>query len=134
MLRKLFLILALAFSMTAQARHGATTLLDPPPLAIPQGVTTVDVEKSIITCGLKRSWTVESKKPGAIVLQYAAREFWVKVTVKYDAKFVNISYLDSANLEYSGFNGQAVIHPNYNRWVNNLAHDLEGDMVLRSAK
>jgi hypothetical protein len=134
-LRKLLLVVALAFfSMTAEARHGATTLLDPPPLAIPAGVTAVDVEKSILTSGIKRNWTVVDKKPGAIVLQYAAREFWVKVTVKYDAHAVSIGYLDSSNLEYSNSGGAAMIHPNYNRWVNNLAHDIDGDMAVRMAK
>jgi hypothetical protein len=134
MWKRLLLIVALAFSMTAQARHAATTLLDPPPLAIPAGDTALDVEKSILTCGIKRNWTVVDKQPGAIVLQYAAREFWVKVTVKYDSHAVSISYLDSSNLEYSKDNGVAMIHPNYNRWVNNLAHDIDGDLATRTAK
>lgn len=135
MLGRLLLVVALAFfSMTAEARHAAKTLMDPPPLVVPDGVTLVDVEKAILTSSVKHDWTAVDNKPGAIVLQYAAREFSVKVTVKYDVHTVIITYLDSSNLEYSKEDGVAVIHPNYNRWIYTLAHDIEGDLVVRSAK
>ncbi|MDB5975568.1 MAG: hypothetical protein JWR07_2328 [Nevskia sp.] len=134
MLKKLFLIVALVFSMTAQARQSATTLMDPPPLPIPQGVSAVDVEKAIITSGVTRNWKVIEKKPGSILLEYAPREFSVKVKVSYDAHSVNIVYADSTDMEYGQEKGVAVIHPNYNRWVNNLAHDIEAQMSVATAK
>ena len=134
MLKRLFLIAALTFSMAAQARHGATTLLDPPPLSIPTGATAADVEKAIVSSGVQRHWHVLDKNPGSILLEYAPREFSVKVKVTYDTKVVNIAYADSSNMEYSQENGVPVIHPNYNRWVNNLAHDIEEQMTLASAK
>lgn len=134
MQRKLLLVAALAFSMSAQARHGAVTLVDPPPLPVPQGTADANVEKAIISSGVHRNWKVVERKPGAVVLEYAPRDFSVRVTVTHDAKSVHITYADSNNLEYGQEDGHAVIHPNYNRWVNNLAHDIEGELTLGTVK
>lgn len=134
MLRKLILVAALAVSMTAQARHGATSLKDPPPLPVPQGEKPEVVEKAILSSGVRRNWMVVDKKPGLVVLQYAPREFSVTVNVSYDSQAVKIAYKDSANMEYGQEDGHPVIHPNYNRWVNNLAHDIAGELTLGSVK
>jgi hypothetical protein len=61
MLKRVFLTALLAVSMTAQARHGAVALMDPPPLAVPQGVSGTNIERTIVDCGIGRNWTVESK-------------------------------------------------------------------------
>ncbi|HZR36150.1 MAG TPA: hypothetical protein VFA75_12290 [Nevskia sp.] len=134
MFKKLILILALSFSMAAQARHAAVPLQDPPPLPVPAGATAVDVEKAIVVSGAQRSWRVVDKKPGVVVLEYAPRQFSVTVTVSYDAHSVKIAYKDSQDMEYGQENGQPVIHPNYNRWTNNLAHDIESQMSILSVK
>jgi hypothetical protein len=135
MLKKLLLIVMLAaVSMSAEARRGPTALMDPPALTVPQGATQVDVEKAIITAGISRDWRVLDKKPGLITLQYAPREFSVNVTVSYDAQHISIAYSDSTNLEYGQEDGHPVIHPNYNRWVNNLAHDIESLLAVAAIK
>jgi hypothetical protein len=134
MLKRIVLAALLAVSMTAQARHGAVPMVEPQPVAIPQGASSADVEKAIIDCGVNRGWTVEDKKPGAVTLKYAPRDFWLTVAVSYDARSVKIAYKDSFNLEYGSEDGKPVIHPNYNRWTNNLAHDLAGKLALASVK
>ena len=126
MLKRVFLAALLAVSMTAQARHGAVPLVDPAPVAVPQGTSLSDVEKDIMECAIGRDWALEEKKPGAISFKYAPRDFWVTINVSYDAHNVKIAYKDSFNLEYDSQGGTTEIHPNYNRWVNNLAHDIAG--------
>jgi hypothetical protein len=126
MLRKiLFVLLALTISMTAQARHGAAWLKDPPTIEVPKNTTLANVETAIVNSAAMRGWRVIEKKPGLILLQYAPRDFSATVSVTYSAEKVNIAYKDSSNLEYGQRDGQPVIHPNYNRWVNNLYHDID---------
>ncbi|MDR3419148.1 MAG: hypothetical protein P4L83_23475 [Nevskia sp.] len=101
---------------------------------MPQGEKPEVVEKAILSSGVRRNWMVVDKKPGLVVLQYAPREFSVTVNVSYDSQAVKIAYKDSANMEYGQEDGHPVIHPNYNRWVNNLAHDIAGELTLGSVK
>ncbi|MBL6751632.1 MAG: hypothetical protein ISP90_13985 [Nevskia sp.] len=134
MLKKLLLAAIVLASASAEARHRAVPLKDPPPLTVPLGVAEADVARAIIFAGATRQWKVTDRKPGDIVLEYAPREFSVTVDVKYDAHTVNISYVGSKNMEYEQENGMAVIHPNYNRWVNNLAHDIDSQLTISSVK
>lgn len=134
MLKKLLLATVLLVSMSAEARHRPVPLKDPPPLTVPQGVAEADIARAIIFAGATRNWKVTDRKPGDIVLEYAPREFSITVEVKYDTHTVNIGYAGSSNMEYAQENGSAVIHPNYNRWVNNLAHDIESQLTISSVK
>jgi hypothetical protein len=92
------------------------------------------VEKAIVGSGLRRGWQVVDRQPGAVTLRYSPRGFSVTVKVTYDNKTINIKYTDSYDMEYEVENGTPLIHPNYNRWVNNLAHDIESEMTLSSIK
>ncbi len=130
MLRKVLLAAALTVSMSAQARHLPVPLVDPAPLTVPAVAKAVDVEKAILVSGAQRGWKAVDNKPGLVVLEYAPREFSVTVAVAYDTHSVKITYKDSSNMEYGKEGGQTVIHPNYNRWTNNLAHDIEAQLSV----
>jgi len=134
MMRKILLAATLAVSMTAQARHGSVPLVDPAPVTVPAGAKPADVEKAIFVCGAQRGWKVVDHKPGLVVLEYAPRQFSVTVSVSYDAHAAKIVYKDSSNMEYGHEGSEAVIHPNYNRWTNNLAHDLENQFATLTLK
>lgn len=137
MIRKLLLVVLSFFAiiaMPAEARRGPAPLKDPPALTLPAGVSGKDVEKVIVSVAVQREWQVIDRQPGLVVLRYAPRDFSVDVTVRYDAKNLTIAYKDSTNLEYGQENGMPVIHPNYNRWVNNLAHDFESQLAVAAVK
>lgn len=71
----------------------------------------------------RRRYRVTARNPGSIEAFYAARNVRADLTVTYTATTYSITYRDSQNMNYE--NGR--IHPNYNRWVNNLDHDLQAD-------
>jgi hypothetical protein len=52
------------------------------------------------------------------------------VQVTYSAKSYSIKYVDSTNLHYSQEGGKTLIHPNYNKWMNNLRQAI--DIALSS--
>ena len=134
MLKKILMLAALLISTSVIARAPPVPLVDPPVVAVPEATAAAVVEKAIIGSGVRRGWTVIERQPGAVTLRYSPRGFSVTVKVSYDAKGVNVRYADSYDMEYGNQGGHAVIHPNYNRWVNNLAHDIEGEMMLSAIK
>ena len=74
------------------------------------------------------------RQPGVVTLRYAVRGFSVTVKARYDSNNVTIKYSDSTELGYGTEDGVAVIHPNYNRWVNNLAHDIAAELSISSIR
>ncbi len=134
MLKKLFLLIAIVISFDAYARAGSVPLVDPAPVIVPAATTSATVEKAIIGSGLRRKWTVVERQAGVVTLRYAARGFSVTVKVLYSERNVIIKYVDSVELGYEMDYGAPVIHPNYNRWVNNLAHDISLELSLSAIK
>ena len=128
MLRKLLLLVLVAVSI-ALAGCGTDPLIDPPPMAIPAGRTAADVEQTVTAVASENGWFVVERKPGRLVLRYSPRDFWVNVEVHYDEQQIVIRYLDSSNLKYHMEGDHPNIHPNYNRWVNNLAHDIQNRLA-----
>lgn len=123
MLRKLLLACALLFTAAAQATQPAVPMIDPPVVAVPQGLPVQEVQRAIIACALKEGWTVVQHPAGLVVLRYE-HDYVLDVAVGYDAQAVNIAYRDSSKLSYGQAGGKAMIHPSYNRWVSTLAHDI----------
>lgn len=134
MLKKLLLLIAIVISFDAYARAGSVPLVDPPTMAVPAATAEATIEKAIISSGVRRNWLVTDRQPGVVTLSYAKRGFSVTVKVMYDNSNITIKYADSVNLEYAMNGNTPVIHPNYNRWVNNLAHDIAAELSVTSIK
>jgi len=153
MLNKALLFVALMFVFNVYAASRPVPLIDPAPIAIPAGASAATIEKTIIEAGLRHGWEMVDRKPGIVSLRYAARGFWVTISVMYDDRNVTIKYAGSDNLQYGmestlpvskdipsthplykrmaqdqvqegDKGGIPVIHPNYNRWVNTLSRDM----------
>lgn len=124
MLKLFAVFFALLASGAANARHDPVPLVDPPSLTVPQGLSADTVRVAVFTSALRRHWQILDKTPGDVVFRYAPRDFWVTVSIHYDEHEVRIAYKDSANLEYETLPDGPYIHPNYNRWVNNLYQDI----------
>jgi hypothetical protein len=126
-MRKFMLAAAMAAACAVVAAREAP-LQDPGKveLAVPSGQTAspAKVRQALVLAGTARGWTVVGDQPGRLKLNFdKASKHRVTVEVSYDARSFDIRYVDSHNLNYAQKDGQPMIHPNYNRWVNNLAHD-----------
>lgn len=70
-------------------------------------------------------WKVESEKPGLTVASLRKEILFAKINVKYTTTEINISYVDSENLNYRKISGKGeTIHSRYINWVTNLADKL----------
>jgi hypothetical protein len=70
--------------------------------------------------GAGRGWQMEDVRPGLIRGTLHLRGHVAVVDIPFDTQRFSIRYADSRNLNYDG----AVIHSNYNSWVQNLANDI----------
>ncbi len=86
-----------------------------------------------VTAGIKRAgnglgWRMAEKKPGLIEGTLFLRTHMAKVDITYNTKTYSIHYKDSTNLDHqkssASYDGQEVIHSNYNGWIQNLSNAI----------
>lgn len=88
------------------------------------------IKAAIIHAGKSRGWTVVESEPGRVNLRYAPRTHEVVVAVRYDDNGFKIEYVSSVDMDYELKRGTAEIHGNYNRWIRNLAQDIQASPVF----
>jgi hypothetical protein len=126
---KALLLLPVALLLMA-----ATPLVDPAPIPVPAGLDAKAVATSIRLGGAQRGWLVTRQDPGAMELTLNIRTHVAKLGVKYDTQSIQLTYLDSTNLDYEEKKGDRYIHRNYPKWVNNLVNDITMQLALAQSK
>lgn len=95
------------------------------------GMAEDDVEKAILAACNERGWRIDAAQDGQIEASIHVRnKHHVSVRIPYSAQSVRIEYKESVNMLYDGTKN--VIHRGYNRWVNNLLHDIQTKLTAVS--
>lgn len=121
-------VLALALHSGAAVARSAE-LYDAPRVVFTSAYvpTEAQVRERIILAGQSLGWVVTRDTPGMLELKYDKQgKHQVAIAVRYDHTGYKIDYLNSYNLNYAELGGGRQIHPNYNRWINNLMHRISG--------
>jgi hypothetical protein len=124
-LRPLLLFPVLALLMAA-----GPELVDPPPIAVPAGLTDAAIEKCIVDGVTRRGWIVNQRKPGYMQATLNVRSHMAQVGISYDQKAIQIRYEDSSNLDYEVSGGVRHIHRNYAKWINNMTRDIAAQLQV----
>lgn len=77
-----------------------------------------------------RNWRMKTESVGVIDGRYISRGHMAHIRINYTANGYRINYVDSENLNAD--NGK--IHRNYNRWINNLDHDIQLRLAINATK
>jgi len=93
------------------------------------GHTADQVKTAILKAGQKRDWIMTETGPGMIKGHLQSRDHSVQVSIPYTATSYSINYENSLNLKAA----DGKIHKNYNRWVNNLDHDIQLNLSAGAA-
>ncbi|EAM7299174.1 hypothetical protein T029_19210 [Salmonella enterica subsp. enterica serovar Give] len=93
------------------------------------GHTAKQVKTAILKAGQKRDWIMTEDGPGMIKGRLQARDHSAQVIILYSATSYSINYENSLNLKAA----DGKIHKNYNRWVNNLDHDIQLNLSAGAA-
>lgn len=83
-----------------------------------------EIGDAIRRAGASLGWQMQAVKPGLIAGTLNLRNHTAKVDVAYNTKTYDITYKDSANLDYDG----ATIHKNYNSWIQNLDRQIRANL------
>lgn len=96
------------------------------------GITENDVKNVIAEACGERGWKIDASEEGLIEASILVRnKHRAVIRIPYSSKNIRIEYKDSSNLLYEDKEGP-VIHRNYNRWVNNLLHDITNKLTAIS--
>ncbi len=131
--RNIAVLLSLLFVSGAAIARNAE-LVNPAPVAVPAGITQEQAVKDIKRALAGRGWVVALEQPGHIESMLNLREHVARIDIKYDARDVVVTYLDSRNLDYKMKNGKASIHRNYLSWIDNITRDIATNMQLSVAE
>lgn len=83
------------------------------------------IRKAITQAAASRDFTAAVEPGNKVRLTYSKRDHVLVVEVGFTAKTYTIKYVDSTNLGYGMEGGKPVIHPNVNRWLNNLRQGID---------
>jgi len=134
MFRSRFLLVLLLPLLLLTMAFRQSPLVDPAPVAVPAGLTDVQVSKAVKAALLGRGWTVAGEQPGSVNASLSRDEWVAKIRVDYTTQQVQIRYVDSTNLKYEvKRDGTRLIHTNYMNWMKFLHDDIGRDLELLSA-
>ncbi|MGH9783383.1 MAG: hypothetical protein ACRD88_04290 [Terriglobia bacterium] len=85
-----------------------------------------DVGKAIQRGGAALGWQMRESKPGHILGTFSIRTHVAVVDINYNTNSFSIAYRDAINVPYDGQN----IHPEYNRWVQDLERRIRIELSL----
>jgi hypothetical protein len=134
LLKTAFLICLTMLSMNAYAARSAVPLVNYDNIAIVTSsnkAPQLDQVKQAMRVGAAvKGWTIEEAADGSLTASIVVRDkHKVSVKIDYDASKYSIHYKDSAVMKYEVNNGQAVVHPFYNVWVENLKNDINIELL-----
>lgn len=72
-----------------------------------------------------RRWVLLSEQPGVINARYSrGAKHQATIRIRYDKSKVDVTLVDSQNLQQGSGEGGAVIHKTYDNWIRNLENDI----------
>jgi hypothetical protein len=126
-------LLALA-ALTAQARSTVPVVNHQDVLAVRSTGLPASADRiraAFLAAGAARGWQIAVVEPGKLLGTLNVRgKHTVSADITYaDGKF-SVRYRDSINMNYTpGGDGNGLIHPSYNKWVDFLMQDVRVELA-----
>jgi hypothetical protein len=133
-LKSVLFALALIVSGSAIARPPVpmTDVVDQPiATASGKSLTAEETQAAIRSAAESRKWVVTPISDGKIAasLSWNSNKHTIVVTITPTAERYSIAYKDSVNMHYGVRDGQPVIHPYYNRFVDELRDAIRVELM-----
>jgi hypothetical protein len=90
-------------------------------------LTLEQVKKALTLAGAEHAWTFEAggDKNSLVGTLVVRNKHTAVVDIKIGASTVSVTYKNSANLNFKEENGQKLIHPGYNKWIQNFVSNIQ---------
>lgn len=127
------LIVATLLSLNASARE-TVAIVNHQDVAITTSsgkpVLAAQVKQAILAAASARNWSATNQGDGKIVATLNVRnKHTVTVDITYAADRYSLNYKDSTNMKYGDHDGMPVIHPYYNKWVQELQRAIRTELL-----
>ena len=88
------------------------------------------VKQAIQTAAGAKGWSIAFQADGKMLATLNVRnKHTVVVEIAYATDKYSLQYKDSANMKFGEFNGAKVIHPYYNKWVQELRDSIRNELL-----
>ncbi|MEM7057561.1 MAG: hypothetical protein AAF557_08225 [Pseudomonadota bacterium] len=114
------------------AIYNANNVTFAQPATSTQSLSLSQYKNAIIRAGTRRNWQFEELSPGHLLGKVNVRnKHFATVDVTFDTEAFSINYKSSQNLNYNA--DTKSIHPNYNKWIQNLQNDIQQEVTRAKA-
>lgn len=128
-MHKFIKIALIGIALSLVAACGSTApIMNVDNTAVMGDLSKEQVRKTIITAAANRGWVISDTNDNELQATLNLRTHQAVVRIPYSEKAYSIVFVSAKNLDEK--NGK--IHPNYNRWVNNLNADIRRFMQIES--
>jgi hypothetical protein len=129
-----YLLLALAFAAGPASARYPLPIVNHPDVAVVTSSGTAPsgerVKQAILAGAAAKGWTIAQQADGKIQATLVVRnKHTVVVLISYTPQKYSLTYKDSINMNYGERNGEPVIHPFYNTWVQDLKDAIRTDLL-----
>jgi hypothetical protein len=90
------------------------------------------IKKAIRAGGLTRNWEIVPAANGKILqgtYTWNNNKHTIMVNIEPTTTEYSVRYANSINMKYEAINGQPVIHPHYNKFVNELIQSIRIELL-----
>ncbi len=128
-----FLIAALLTATPAIARH-SVPIVNYNNVAVAtsrdQALAADQVKQAILAAATTKGWSIAYQPDGKLLATLNVRnKHTIVVEIAYTANSYSLTYKDSTNMNYAVVDSERVIHPNYNKWVQDLSAAIRGELL-----
>jgi hypothetical protein len=90
-----------------------------------------DINKALNIAAVQKNWKLSDVSPGQAMATLVVRgQHTIVVSITYTEKAYSLKYKDSNNMKYNAdINGNATIHPSYNKWVDNFIKAINQELL-----
>jgi hypothetical protein len=127
------LVFAAVFSLNAAARAPVAIVnYDNIPIATSSGkvLQPEQIKSAIQLAGGAKNWAIASQADGKLLGTLHVRgKHTIVVEIAYTADKYSLQYRDSTNMKFGEQDGNKVIHPFYNKWVQDLRDTIRLELL-----
>lgn len=132
-LKSAFFILGAVLSLNAAGRTSVPIVnYDNVAIATSSGkpLQAVQVGQAIQAAAGAKNWTIATQSDGNLLATLVVRnKHTIVVEIAYAADKYSLKYKSSVDMNYAARDGQPVIHPFYNRWVQELKDSIDAALI-----
>lgn len=89
------------------------------------------VKQAILAAAGTKNWTIAHQSDGKLLatLSVQGGKHVIVTEIAYASDKYSLNYKDSTNMKYGTRDGEAVIHPFYNKWVQQLKEAIRVELL-----